>query len=201
MRSDPFRPKGVRPLLVLAVLLAGCARAHVISRPLERLGVLTPGASAPAWAAPPLGSVPMGERLEYSISWWGIPVATAVLTIGPAEDPQKRGLILLTCSARSNAYLDSFYPARVELTSLIDPVTRSPRRFQAYVKRRWREHRSIVTFDPVQGTAFHHLPKKKSVTVPIRLIRAVKFGGSLRTTLYGEAIRSNNGEILRCRSE
>ena len=151
--------------IFFSLLLAGCARAHVISKPLERLGLFAPGPSAPALAAPPLESVPLGERLEYQISWWSVPVATAVLTIEPAED--KKNLVRLTCRARSNAYLETFYPVRVELVSLIDPASCSPRRFQAYVNRRRRKHESVVTFDPVKGTAFHQLPKGRSATVSL----------------------------------
>jgi hypothetical protein len=101
--------------------------------------------------------------LEYQVSWWGIPVGTALLSTVAAE----KKLVRLTCRARSNKYLEAFYPVRVELVSLIDPEAGSPRRFQASVKRRWRVHQSVVTFDPSKGTAFHELPKKRSATVPI----------------------------------
>jgi hypothetical protein len=53
------------------------------------------------------------------------------------------------------------------LESQVDPQTRSPRRFQADVKRRWRHHNSWVTFDPTKGTAFHQLPKGKNATVGV----------------------------------
>lgn len=153
MGSDP----GVRSLLIfaLSVLLAGCARAKIVPTAIQ------PAAQAPI--APPLEMVPLGEELEYEVSWWGVPVGAVTFSITAAE----KKLVNLTCRGRSNRYLEAFYPVRVEMISLIDPTTRSPRRFQASIKRHWRVHESVITFDPSRGTAFHELPKKRTATVPI----------------------------------
>ncbi len=120
------------------------------------------GPLPPSVVAPPLTSVPVGEQLEYRVFWWGIYVADATLTTEPEKSHLK-----LSLRARSNRYLDAFYPARAELTSWIDPKAGSPRRFQALVKRRWRRHESVVTFDDGKRTAFHQLPKGRTATVSI----------------------------------
>ena len=129
-----------------------------------------PGITAPGLTIPPLAGYPVGEKLEYQVSWWGIPVGLITLTAAQAkkeEDRSLNGLVKLICEGRSNAYLEAFYPVRVELVSYVDSDARSPRRFTAMVKRRWRNHQSVITFNPEKGTAFHQLPKKKSATVPV----------------------------------
>lgn len=138
-------------LLALA-LLAGCARPQIAR-------------SHPAVSiAPPLATVPVGEELEYSISWWGIPVGTALLT---TSAPDKNGWVKLSFRADSNWYLATLYPVHVRLTSWIDPKSVSPRRFESYLKRQWRVHQSVILFDPEKGTSLHELSEQKEVAVPI----------------------------------
>lgn len=138
--------------ILALVLLVGCARPYIArSRPEVSI-------------APPLETVPVGEELEYSISWWGIPVGTAVLS---TSGPDKNGWVKISFRADSNWYLATFYPVHVRLTSWVDPKTVSPRRFESYIKRQWRVHESVITFDRSAGTAIHELPEKQKVTVPI----------------------------------
>ncbi len=118
---------------------------------------------------PALKEYPVGEELEYQISWLGVPVGLVTITVSETADADGllKGLKKLSCVGRSNKYLETFYPVLIQLTSYVDPQTGSPRRFEASVKRRKRKHESSITFDPVQKTAFHKLPKKKSTTVPV----------------------------------
>lgn len=120
--------------------------------------------AAPGAIASPSKSLPVGEKLEYQLFWWGVPVGTVTLSI----QPEGKKLAKVHLEGRSNKYLQAFYPARVEMDSFLDAETLAPVRFHAYVKRRWRIHESTVTFDPVKKTAFHQLPKKRTATVPIR---------------------------------
>jgi len=145
----------------LAVLaLAGCTRAGVV-RSVQ--GEIEAGRATPVSIAPPLASVPVGERLEYAISWWGVAVGTASLTTSQS----KNHLIQLSFKADSNWYLATFYPVHVKLNSWLDPKTVSPRRSESYLKRQWRLHQSVITFDPEKGTSLHELPGKKKVTVAV----------------------------------
>ena len=147
--------------LLVLLALAGCAQASVVrSIPAE----IKAGRAVPVSIAPPLSSVPVGERLEYSISWWGVPVGTAVLTT--SQSP-KSHLIHLSFKADSNWYLATFYPVHVQLNSWVDPKTVSPSRFESYLKRQWRVHESVIVFDPEKGTAVHELPENKKVTVSV----------------------------------
>jgi len=215
----------------MAVLFAGCARAHVVPTParapaIEMPGAIlrkVPGVTVPITIAPASPVIPTEEELEYRISWWGVPVANAILRSVPvaAEDPlrqqlpledqQTRNLVKLTIQARSNSYLEAFYPVRVELTSLMDSDARSPRRFQASVKRRWRAHESIITFDMEKRVAFHRLPKGRTVTVSIQpttqdglsllyYVRTIPFEVGQEVPLEVSADGKNwslNGRILR----
>lgn len=151
------------PLLSTLYLLAllGCARAGVIP---ARSGEISAGRAKQVSIAPPLATLPIGEELEYSIRWWGIPVGAAALT---TEPPDQNGLVKLSFRADSNWYLATFYPVHVQLTSWVDPKTVSPRRFESYLKRQWRVHESVITFDPLTGAALHTLPGEKKVSVPL----------------------------------
>lgn len=110
-------------------------------------------------------TIPLNERLEYRIYWWALPVGTAVLKTHKAAT---EGRVDLEFRARSNWHLELFYPVRVRLTSQFDQGTRSPRRFTAYVKRRWRLHESEILWDPDQGVALHKLSEAvEPVKVPV----------------------------------
>lgn len=147
-------------LFFSVLLLSGCARAGVVrSVPRE----IAAGRATHVSISQPLSVVPVGEQLEYEITWWGVPVGRAVLTTAES----KNHLIELFFKADSNWYLRTFYPVRVRLTSWMDPKTVSPRRFESYLKRQWRVHESVITFDPATGTSLHELPEEKQVTVAV----------------------------------
>lgn len=143
-------------------LLSSCAHAGVIPSHSREISA---GRAKQVSIAPPLATVPVGEKLEYGITWWGVPVGTAVVT---TEAPDRNGLVRLSFRAQSNWYLATFYPVQARLTSWIDPKTVTPRRFESYLKRQWRVHQSVLIFDSRTQTAFHDLPEGKKVSVPIR---------------------------------
>ncbi len=149
--------------LLIASLPAGCARAGAAalgdSRAAKR--------GAPVSVAPPLQAVPVGERLEYSIVWWGIPVGNAVLITSRSEEKGYSGLVRLDFQARTNWYLRALYPVRAVLISHFDPQAGSPRRFQSYLKRQWRLHQSLLVFDPASGICVHELSEGRRVEVRI----------------------------------
>lgn len=160
-------------VVLLLNLVAGCARARM-----ERLPAEIPPAEIEEMVRAP-AELPADEELVYSISWWGIPVGTAILTRRPLTPEEMaslghlgtaagRRIIRLRLKAFSNQYLQAFYPVRAELTSYFDPATRCPHWFRAMVRRQWRRHESTITFDWEKGTAFHRLPKDKSATVQVQ---------------------------------
>lgn len=155
----------MRVLLILLVAAlgaaAGCARASIMPAPPW-------GAKAPLSITPPLTSLPVGEELHYEVFWWGVPVGTAALRASNSSEKDQQDLLQLDFQARSNWYLQAFYPVRVRLTSLVDPRTGAPHRFESYVKRHWRVHESVITFDRSTATALHELPEDRRVNVGIQ---------------------------------
>ncbi len=121
------------------------------------------GTATPVSIASPLQRVPVGEELEYDIFWLGVLVGSAKMTTSLTEEK----LVHLNFQAQSNWYLKPFYPIRVRLNSLVDPETVSPRRSDSYLKRQWRVHSSVITFDLKKGTSLHELLGDKKVTVPV----------------------------------
>lgn len=148
--------RGIFFSVLCLLLLPGCTRAY--------LSGTSPSETAqPVPIASPVAAIPVGETLKYQISWWGAPVATAVLTSQLIDNNQ----VQLTFEGRSNWSLDLIYPVRAKLTSIVDTATLQPRQFQGYLKRRWHVHESTVHFDHQAGVAVHHLKEGEPVRVPI----------------------------------
>ena len=185
-KRDCFAPAGLAmTACLIALLLVGCARARVVRNRPEKPAapVAVDGAVSATVTPSKIGPVvaphlPASEHLEYQISWWGVPVALLTLDSNPVTDKadmeklskdgfHPENLLKLDCQARTNTYLEAFFPIRVRLVSFLDPETRTPRRFEAFVRRRFHKHESVEIFHPEEGKSFHQLPKGRSVTVPI----------------------------------
>lgn len=151
-------------VLLASFLLAGCARARIV--PTE-LGQPMPGMKGSFSIAPPLRRLPMGESLTYHILWWGIPVGTATLTTAIPLEREDRHLAILNFEAKSNWYLQAFYPVKAHLQSWMDPETFTPVHFRSYLKRHWRLHQSVIRFDRSRGLSVHQLPGARTVEVPV----------------------------------
>ena len=145
-------------LIAAASVLSGCGRAGIARMQTDQV---EEGTATPVSIAAPLKTMPVGEELEYDIFWLGVLVGSAEMTTSLTEEK----LVHLSFQAQSNWYLKLFYPVRVRLNSLVDPETVSPRRFDSYLKRQWRVHTSVITFDFKKGTSLHELPDDKKVTV------------------------------------
>ena len=150
--------------LVAAVcLLAGCGRAGIARM---RDVQVKAGTATPVSIASPLQTLPVGEVLEYDIFWWGVLVGNAKMNTGLSEDKK---LVELSFEADSNWYLLPLYPVHVRLSSWVDPQTVSPRRFVSYLKRQWRVHESVITFDFKNNTSLHELSGDRKVGVPVNI--------------------------------
>jgi len=185
-KRDCFAPAGLAMTgFLLAIGIAGYALANGVPDQVELMKIapasreedsakVTP---ATVGRLPP-PEIPVVEHLEYQISWWGVPVAQLTMNAGPVTDKedidkltkdnfQPGNLLKLDCQARTLDYLKGFIPIQVHLVSFLDPKSRSPRRFEAFTKRRKRRHESVELFWLEKGQAFHQLPKGRSATVPI----------------------------------
>ena len=172
----------VMTLVFLTLFLDGYARAQVIPNGPET--TIVAGSDGSATITPskvgqlPPPEIPTNERLEYQISWLGVPVALLTMTTSPVSDKEDilkltkdgfhpQSLLKLDCQARTNTYLETVFPIRVQLVSFLDPRSRNPRRFEAFIKRQQRRHESVEIFHTEKGEAFHQLPKGRSATVAI----------------------------------
>lgn len=139
---------------------SGCGRAGISRMQLDQV---EEGTATLISIASPLQTVPVGEVLEYDIFWLGVLVGSAKMTTSLTKEK----LVHLSFQAQSNWYLKVFYPIRIQLNSLVDPKMVSPHRFDSYLKRQWRVHGSVITFDLKNGTCLHELLGNEKVTVPV----------------------------------
>jgi hypothetical protein len=94
------------------------------------------------------------ERLEYSLSWGIISVGSAV-----QEIVEVGGVRKLLSSARSNAWLSSFYPVEDRTESLLEKTGEDPGRvlsFRMIFKEGARLRDRELLFDRVSGKARFH---------------------------------------------
>lgn len=150
-------------LALAASLAPGCGRAGIVRQQAVEQEVEM-GTAQPVSIASPMKTMPVGETLEYDIFWLGVLVGNATLTTSLTDDKKQ---VLLDFRADSNWYLKAFYPVRVRLSSWVDPRTGTPQKFESFLKRQWRVHESVITFDQANNTSRQLLPGDKEVNVPI----------------------------------
>jgi hypothetical protein len=116
-------------------------------------------------AATAAGRVP--ERLDYELSWMGIPVGTA------SQEITERGTARrITSSARSNAWLSSFYPVEDTTESILEKSgTAYPgesRIFRMVFREGSRVRSREIIFSPEEKQAvFRDRISGERLTVPI----------------------------------
>jgi hypothetical protein len=120
--------------------------------------------SLPADAAPAGQKIP--ERLEYSLSWAGVPVGTAVQEI--VEDGDVRRIV---STARSNDWLSTFYPVDDRTESILEKGSSFPgrtRSFKMLFKEGSRVRDREISFDPSRKNArYHDRVSGEKLSIPI----------------------------------
>lgn len=123
-------------------------------RPLAR-ALAAASALAAAWLAAPApaaacGDSPalaVGERLEFGLSWLGIPAGRASLAVESRAEAGGREALRLVARARSNKVLDVFYKVRVYAESVFDCAGRFSHRFVHQAEEGRRRRYRVYTFD------------------------------------------------------
>ena len=107
---------------------------------------------------PPAGAVPelwfpVGETLEYTITWGHIPVGSTLIW---SEWIQENGrwLLAIRMRTRTNKVLSTLYPVDDFAESVVDPVTFLPVRFVKKVNEGRARHDQETTFDHKAGKAY-----------------------------------------------
>ncbi|MDD3276446.1 MAG: DUF3108 domain-containing protein [Kiritimatiellales bacterium] len=110
---------------------------------------------------------PLNERLEYRISWNGIPVAWSVATTGLVETNGMR-YVALRIETQTYSVFDVFYKVKDMHECLLDQETLLPARFSKTMREGRSHYQEVTIFDYALGTArFENLETGISTNVPI----------------------------------
>ena len=103
--------------------------------------------SADAAAESPASSSVLwkGERLVFKLSWFGIPVGTAVVEASDAGYLQGKKMYGISAVTASNQFIDSFYPVRDSIHSLIFADTLASYKFVVHQEEgTYRSDKEII---------------------------------------------------------
>lgn len=120
----------------------------LISSVLIAAAPIQPSGEQPRPVGP--GSVPKsfvaGERLTYAISWQGIRGGTAVMEVADSPPVQGRPTLRLLTTAKSNAFVSTFFPVDNRVESIVDAVRLLPRRMVFHRREGRRKNDYDITF-------------------------------------------------------
>ncbi len=110
-----------------------------------------PAPAGPPWDAPPPELwFPVGETIDYEISW-------GIFTVGEATaraewlERNGRRLLTLTVEGKSNGLVEKLYPVELFLQTVLDPVTFLPLTFEKKSREGKRRYHEMTTFDHANG--------------------------------------------------
>ncbi|MDD3276445.1 MAG: DUF3108 domain-containing protein [Kiritimatiellales bacterium] len=104
---------------------------------------------------------PIGEELVYSITWIGIPMASATVTSRMTEF-EGREVLALRMEARTYAFFEHIFRVEDVYETLVDPVTFLPIQYEQNLKERDYRNHEITTFDYTELKAhFRQVEGKK----------------------------------------
>lgn len=153
--------------------MTGCRdrgpRGHLVAALVALAALASPALGvAPAAACPDHPALVVGERLDFEISWVGIPAGHATLAIEEKIDVGGRPALRLVSTAASNDVVDVFYKVRDRAESVIDCEGRHSLRFtlRAHEGRRRRER--DYTFDLIRREATFGEPGRKVQRFPLQ---------------------------------
>jgi hypothetical protein len=117
-------------------------------------------------ALPAAAGQKIPEKLNYSLSWTGIPVGTASQEISDAGDFHR-----ILSSARSNDWLSAFFPVDDRTESILEKSDRFPgrtRNFKMLFKEGSHVRDREISFNPAEQSALYH-DRKSGEKLTIRL--------------------------------
>ena len=112
---------------------------------------------------------PIGEKLNYRISWGRIPVGAAEITTSWNTDEKGRKMVAIRSRARSNRVIRRLYPVDSRLETLVCPETLLPVRFTKNQREGRRRSHEITEFDyDAEIAIIHDMLDEKSKEVPLQ---------------------------------
>ena len=95
-----------------------------------------------------------GEELMYDISWAGLRVGRAVMSVTPGIQHDGREAVQLLSVAKSNRFISFFFPVKDRLESIIDSTLLIPYRISTNQRHGSRRRTKEVVFDQTNHIAF-----------------------------------------------
>ena len=102
---------------------------------------------------PPLGVLPVGERLSFHGRWFGIPVGKGWIEVKERVVLNGRPAYHIQAEGESTELLSTFYPIHDVLHSYLDVDSLQPLQFEKYQREGHYRAEEIVTFDYGRLTA------------------------------------------------
>ncbi|MBQ7251114.1 MAG: DUF3108 domain-containing protein, partial [Kiritimatiellae bacterium] len=152
--SDPAYEARKKAFSVRAVSLSGPSPAPSA----EMLEALLPDALAlaPAWDDPPPELwFPVGEDCLYEISWGVFTVGEARARADWLEVKGKR-LLSISVEAESNGIVETLYPVKEFLQTLVEPVSFLPLAHEKQSSEGRHKTHELTVFDPGKHEAVYH---------------------------------------------
>jgi hypothetical protein len=120
---------------------------------------------------PPSASGPLpfraGEELTFEVSWLGMQVGVATLSVGEHSRADGQAMLSLLSLARSHGFFSTMYAVDDRVESHFDPRLLQTRYYRIWLKEgRYRMHREVV-FEPEQRRATYsknHQPARRIAT-------------------------------------
>ncbi len=146
------------------------------------LGAVCPGRAAAA--DPPPVPFPVGERLTYSITWFGIAAGTATLEVRDLASVNGRPAYRIMTRARSTPFISTFYKVDDWTESLWDAQSFSSIRFTKHLREGRYRHDSEISFDLEAAEAVFRYIDHKAVSSEADGLEDGARKGGLRTEKY-----------------
>ena len=145
----------------------------------------------------PLGqpqSIPVGERLVYKISWFGIPVGTGELWAQERTELAGREVIHVVGLIENNKFLSAIFPMRDEIHSWIDAETLESVQFEKKVNESKIKADEVMVFDRTSGKgsyeSFETGEKKEfDVQVPVHDVCSAFYWVRRQVLVPGESVK------------
>lgn len=94
----------------------------------------------------PEKSLNIGEKLEYSLEWLGVSVATVILKVEALEEINGSQCYHISAVAAPNKFFAKFYDVEYVVHTYIDKNTLSPRRFDKTRRMKGKSEHAVIDF-------------------------------------------------------
>lgn len=109
----------------------------------------------------------VGERLEFTLSWAGIPAGETVMEIREIADIGGRDALHMVTRSRSGKIVSAFYYVNNRVDSYVDAETLAPLKYEVTQQKKGRRRFKSAIFDPLKNEVeFTRDGKKEVINVP-----------------------------------